>query len=285
MLIRGWEGLLRYSQIHHRRRLTAARLARAAARRWLPVLLAGVSWTGAAPAQDTSPNPFAQYVNLQANGLVLSPVPATGLPGSVERAAMNGRDLIKFTLRPTDAPLSGHRAELVLPYQPFGVTTSYKFQYMIPEDWVDEVGGKQLFFQMHGADGDPEDIAARSPCFAFQIRTDQVVISTRHDTEPATEQNPTDTVVGGWPIEKGKLVNVELIAKWAYGPGGTTQVLKDGALVYSGTGPNCYNDSQGPYPKIGLYHWEPFPVYITNQTFYTTDVQIRQVDGSTSPPP
>jgi hypothetical protein len=268
--------LMPYSRIRPGRRGIAALTAFAAGRPALLLLLVGAAFAtpSQAQAQETSSNPFSRYVNVQANGVVLSPVPVTGMPGSVQRVVARELDMIRFTLRPPH-----HRSELVLPYQPFGAPTSYKFTYLIPEDWVDEVGGKQLFFQMHGADGDSQEVAQRSPCFALQIRTDQVFISMRTDTEAVTLANPKERLVGSWPIEKGKLVDVEVIAKWAYDATGELEVYKDGVPIYSGTGPNCYNDTRGPYPKIGIYHWESFPSYITKQTLYTTDLLIRQLEG------
>jgi hypothetical protein len=217
---------------------------------------------------------FSRYFTLQAGGKVVAPVPFVGMPGYIERVFVNGSSLIKFTLYSTDPKTAGGlRSELTMPYEPFGVRRSYKFRYLIPLDWIDEVGGTQIFFQMHGS----EDVTAvpKSPCLALQIRTDRIFVSLRHTSDRAPTVNPKEDLVAYWLIEKGVLVDIEIIARWwPFGDSGEISVYKDGSLIYAAAGPTCYNEAKGPYPKIGIYHWEPFPYYLKSQSLYISDLQI-----------
>lgn len=215
---------------------------------------------------------FNTYSGVQANGVISYPVPDNGISGHVDRLS-----LIKFTLNASDPLTAGsHRSELACASEPFGVLRSYKFSYLIPSDWISETGGTELFFQMHGADN-PQDMSGRSPCLALLIQGDTVVVDSRYDITPVSAPPPSANFVASWPLEKGKLVNIEVIAKWAYDSTGITKIFKDGVPIYMASGPNCYNDAKGPYPKIGIYHWQSFPANIKSQTLYTTDLIISNV--------
>lgn len=216
--------------------------------------------------------PFSSYAGVQANGVIAYPAPDSGIPGRVDRLS-----LIKFTLNASDPLTAGsHRSELACNPEPFGVLRSYKFSYLVPSNWIGETGGTQLFFQMHGTDDVP-DIPGRSPCLALLIQGDAVVVDSRYDINPVSATPPPANFVASWPLEKGKLVDIEVIAKWAYDSAGITKIFKDGVPIYMASGPNCYNDAKGPYPKIGIYHWQSFPAGIKSQTLYTTDLIISNV--------
>jgi len=121
------------------------------------------------------------------------------------------------------------------------------------------------------------DTGTRSPCFALLISGENMIVQTRSDSAFATTSNPQPTDVVGWVIEKGKVVDFELQAKWSFGADGETSIYKDGSLVFQSTGPNCYNDTHGPYPKLGIYHWQEFPSYIHTQTLFMSDLVITDV--------
>ena len=53
--------------------------------------------------------------------------------------------------------------------------------------------------------------------------------------------------------ETGKWVDWVFHMKWSYESDGVLEVWKDGELVVTKQGPNCYNDKLGPYFKMGLY--------------------------------
>ena len=48
--------------------------------------------------------------------------------------------------------------------------------------------------------------------------------------------------------------------RWSYKPDALLEIWQDGKLVLTHPGPNCYNDPNGPYFKIGIYHpaWKDF---------------------------
>lgn len=53
----------------------------------------------------------------------------------------------------------------------------------------------------------------------------------------------------------GRWVSWELELRLSYGSDGVYNMYKDGNLVYSQTGPNCYYDRVAPRVHVGLYKW------------------------------
>lgn len=81
------------------------------------------------------------------------------------------------------------------------------------------------------------------------------------------------------PYEAGTWTNWKFHVKWSYQSDGLVEIWKDGQLVVSKTGPNTYNDRQGPYFKIGIYKpdwkYKPQKSNTTQRVIYFDEVRVE----------
>ncbi|MCE7065089.1 polysaccharide lyase [Dyadobacter sp. CY326] len=80
-------------------------------------------------------------------------------------------------------------------------------------------------------------------------------------------------------VTKSKWIDFVVHAKWSYKNDGLIEVWKNNKLVFSKSGPNCYNDKLNPYFKIGLYKWD-FPASKMKTKVRTINIDEVRIGSS-----
>lgn len=142
----------------------------------------------------------------------------------------------------------------------------YGFSIYLPDSYIPDRTW-EIVAQWHGwpegfPDFSPGTEYWRSPVLALRTTGGIWNIINRWDAKRNTG-DINNRVYGGtktWDLgkyETGKWVDWIFHFKWSYQNDGILEVWKNGNLVISKTGANCFNDKIGPYFKMGLYKgWE-----------------------------
>lgn len=149
----------------------------------------------------------------------------------------------------------------------FGKNYWYGFSIFLPNDYIpDNVW--EIVAQWHGRpDGYPDFAPGteywRNPIMALRTTGGKWDVFNTWDSKTNTgwiDKDETDhRVYGGsstWDLGAYKTerwVDWVFHVKWSYQSNGILEVWKNGELVISRKGPNCFNDRRGPYFKMGIY--------------------------------
>lgn len=136
----------------------------------------------------------------------------------------------------------------------------YGFSIFLPDSHLTDASW-EIVAQWQSIPDDGEDY--RNPVLAIDTSDGIWQVRTRWDDKAVTPvKSGGGWVYGGqkrWevaPVETGVWTDWVVQVKWRYvnDREGYLRVWKDGELVVDHVGPNAYNDSQGPYFKMGVYN-------------------------------
>lgn len=218
----------------------------------------------------------------------------------------SGEYALRIKLEPDDVdPNDKSRSELrprshpqELSYRAgYGVPHVYTFSLFIPSDWQPDA--PEIVAQWHGKpdqDENGDNIEPyRSPPLALRMTYiedplqpgtgvpawDVVVHWDETPVTPDDENSvhlvtilpPTDA-----SADLGQWIDWRFEVTWDWRPGGagTVRVFKDGTQVALYSGPNAFNDEEGPNSKIGLYKWIWPTPEIDLRVAYYDDVRIER---------
>jgi hypothetical protein len=178
--------------------------------------------------------------------------------------ARSGSNSVKFEYLKNDAALYSvsnpdaylyQRAELARPSE----TESemwYGFSNFFPGSYTfDSIA--ELVFQWHDFPDRNLGETWRSPPLALITQNDKFLFKVRHsalDVNTNSTSNQVDFDLG--VIPKNEWIDWVVHIKFSYAQDGILEIWKNGFKVVNYDGPNCYNDYQLPYFKIGLYKWD-----------------------------
>ena len=218
----------------------------------------------------------------------------------------SGEYALRIKLEPEDVDPSGKsRSELrplshpqELSYRAdYRVPHVYTFSLFIPSDWQPDA--PEIVAQWHGKpdqDENGEEIEPyRSPPLALRMTYIEdplhpgtgvpawnVVVHWDETAVTPDDENSVHLVTILPPTDAsadlGQWVDWRFEVTWDWRPdgAGTVRVLKDGAQVALYSGPNAFNDEEGPNSKIGLYKWLWWTPEIDLRVAYYDDVRIER---------
>lgn len=199
------------------------------------------------------------------------------------RYARDGRRSGQFVLNPTTATVP-YRTELEL-RKPRSFRYGRRYQFslstLVPESWLIRKGS-EIVVQWHARPDNPVIQRGRFPCVTLRIATDHWYV--RINSNPLPLQNNDSKYLRSIsrtisPVEFGKWDDWTFEINWAYTSDGVVRVKRNGVLVFEYLGPNCYNDTEGPYMKIGIYkpEWRTFAgAKLPTREIYIDDLTISE---------
>ena len=161
----------------------------------------------------------------------------------------------------------------------------YGFSIFLPNDYiVDNVW--EIVAQWHGVPDFDIGENWRYPILALKTEGGVWRVRNIWDASSNTFSSGEESYDGvkRWTLgnyETGKWVDWVFHIKWSYLSDGILEVWKDGKLVITRNGPNCYNDELGPYFKMGMYKgWKEWwlntwsPDVALERTLYHDELRI-----------
>ncbi|HEV7736850.1 MAG TPA: polysaccharide lyase, partial [Chlamydiales bacterium] len=210
------------------------------------------------PTNPTSPTTRAnlsfQALGTETDAISKWAVVGTSTSYGITKAAMGGRNAIRFEVRKGDPIFAGGlRAELSR-YSDVNTATyevMYGISYYIPTDWVnDQPTLFDIVHQFHdnsyGVSGETEykspfDFGVDGTNWQFQVRSGAGNVEKKF-------------VIA--PIEKGKWVNFVVHIKFVKtGSAGLVEIWKDGTKTNTYNGAVGFDHYYAPYFKMGNYKW------------------------------
>lgn len=130
--------------------------------------------------------------------------------------------------------------------------------FVVPADWQRD-GSKCAFLSYHGTEDPQERGIGRRGALGFHVVGDRFTATACWSPKPIQEGNENVDEVWTAPYERGKPIRIVTQTRFDWRPNseGGTGLLKlwvDGALKYERQGPLGFNDAEGPYLLLGLYH-------------------------------
>jgi len=197
--------------------------------------------------------------------------------------------------------LGSFRSEVAMSGVPLFSDYWYGFSIFIPGDWVDDPQGGDIVAQWHGSAGEDKkqfkvegDGKGRPPVAlslqgsAWRININSSAAVVKDSTDWAGFQSKREQFPLG-KFAKGAWTDWVFHMRWSYKADGLLEVWQNGKLVLTHPGPNCYNDPNGPYFKIGIYHpaWKAFEseafmeekVIIQRKVIYHDEVRVVRDGG------
>jgi hypothetical protein len=181
------------------------------------------------------------------------------------------------------------RSEIALSSVPLFSDYWYGFSIFIPEDWIDDPQEGDIVAQWHGSYGEdkkqfkvegdgkgrpPVALALHGDRWELAINSSDAVVKDAKDWENyATKREKSDL----GKFRKGVWTDWVFHMHWSYQSDGLVEIWQNGRPVLTHRGPNCYNDSKGPYFKIGIYHpsWKKFaPGPIPTKVIYHDEIRV-----------
>jgi hypothetical protein len=168
--------------------------------------------------------------------------------------------------------LGSFRSEIALSGVPLFSDYWYGFSIFIPGDWIDDPQDGDIVAQWHGSAGEDKKLfkvegdGKGRPPVALSLHGDewQVAVNSsaavvKDAKDWAGYQSKRDQFHLG-KFRKGVWTDWVFHMRWSYKADGLLEVWQNGKQVLQHAGPNCYNDPNGPYFKIGIYHpaWKDF---------------------------
>ncbi len=191
----------------------------------------------------------------------------------------------KFVLDRTDSYVHSMLTPRSYPYdwankQDIGSTHVYEFSTFHPTEYVAD-NLSELFWQLHGRADATESV--RNPMLGFYLVGDNIELRYKWDTRSIQPDNDYEGGATHWTdaLERDVWVDWKIEIFLSYGNDGTTQVWRNGTLIVDYTGPNCYNDDDGPYLSFGVYKWDwtdpsDPPGDVSTRTMYMDDITVTR---------
>jgi hypothetical protein len=152
-----------------------------------------------------------------------------------------------------DSPIE--RSELSFSRHPFAFGRPYAIHFeVLFEPGAANTAHAMKFFQVHNTN-DPGDFGSLGPVLALQLDHERLRIVTRADAAAVTPKRPPDNwrYTDTADIERGRWYAFDILVRYDPAGDGRLVVRRDGAVLVDATGPIGYNDTAGPYAKIGVY--------------------------------
>jgi hypothetical protein len=149
------------------------------------------------------------------------------------------------------------RTEVSGPHAEIGKEYWYGFSVFLPEDYVpDRIW--EIVAQWQGVPDTDIGEKWRNPVLALSTTDGRWGWVNRWDAKRNTFQSGKREYGGIHEYdlgsyERGVWTDWVVHVKWSYEADGFLQVWKNGRKVIDQTGPNAFNDAQGPFFKMGLY--------------------------------
>ncbi|MFI1302034.1 polysaccharide lyase [Streptomyces sioyaensis] len=180
----------------------------------------------------------------------------TGPIRQVTSSVRDGSHALQMTV---PHALGSFRSEIAHPGVPMGSEYWYGFSIYLPPNWqVDSQSN--ILAQWHGRIGKDtpktKGDGTGQPPVALAVSGGEWQMKMHWNSEGPKFEGPgsgTRTFKLG-SIKTGAWVDFVMHAKWSHGSDGLVQLWKGGQQVVNYTGPDEYNNKQGPYFKIGIYH-------------------------------
>ncbi len=149
------------------------------------------------------------------------------------------------------------RTEVSGPYADIGKEYWYGFSIFLPEDYVpDRVW--EIVAQWHAPPDSDIGEKWRNPVMALSTTGGRWSWVSRWDAKRNTFESGKREYGGTREFDLGPYprdvwTDWVVHVKWSFRPDGFLQVWKDGRKVIDQNGPNAFNDTRGPFFKMGLY--------------------------------
>lgn len=130
--------------------------------------------------------------------------------------------------------------------------------------------------QWHGSQ-DLADKENLNPPLALRIEEGDWHLLTRWNaSQPTDPEKQVETNISLGPHATNEWTDWVVRAKWSYGSDGILQVWKNGVEVVNRTGPNCFNDPQGPKFHMGVYKsaWRSQVGSVTERVVYHDEFRM-----------
>ena len=150
-----------------------------------------------------------------------------------------------------------YRTEVSGPGSELGKEYWYGFSIFLPETYVpDNVW--EIVAQWHGVPDFKIGENWRNPVMALFTTSGRWGFTSRWDAKQNTFEGGKRSYGGTkkydlGPYRKGVWTDWVVHVKWSYEADGVLEVWKNGKSVIRQEGPNAFNDTKGPYFKMGLY--------------------------------
>ena len=150
-----------------------------------------------------------------------------------------------------------YRTEVSGPGSKVGGEYWYGFSIFLPDDYVpDKIW--EIVAQWHGVPDFKLGETWRNPVMALYTTGGHWGLVNRWDAKPNTFAKGKKAYGGTkrydlGPYKTGEWTDWVFHVKWSYRDDGFLEVWKNGKLVVTQHGPNCFNDAKGPYFKMGIY--------------------------------
>lgn len=128
----------------------------------------------------------------------------------------------------------------------------YGFSIFLPNDYqLDDQS--EIVAQWHDA---APAFLIRSPPIALHLFHGQWRIAMFWGAKKFTDKATANKkLLDLGAFEKNKWTDFVFHIKFSYNDDGVLEIWKDGVQVMNYKGPNCYNDDNGPYFKVGIYKY------------------------------
>jgi hypothetical protein len=149
------------------------------------------------------------------------------------------------------------RTEVLGPKAQVGKEYWYGFSILLPEDYIpDRIW--EIVAQWHSPPDTNIGEKWRNPVLALSTTNGRWGWVSRWDAKRNTFESGKREYGGTreynlGPYERGVWTDWVVHVKWSYGPDGFLMVWKNGRLAIDQSGPNTFNDAEGPFFKMGLY--------------------------------
>ncbi len=177
-------------------------------------------------------------------------------PTVVDHPTRAGRHAMQTSLNRRNDPVP-YRTEVSGPHAEVGGEYWYGFSIMLPEDYVPD-GIWEIVAQWHGVPDFDIGDNWRNPVMALSTTDGRWGWVNRWDAKRNTFESGRREYGGTHnydlgPYRTGVWTDWVVHVKWSYEPDGILRVWKDGQKVIDQSGPNTFNDAEGPFFKMGLY--------------------------------
>ena len=174
-----------------------------------------------------------------------------------------------------------YRTEVRVPgHDTIGEEYWYGFSVLLPSPFpADNL--MDIVAQWHGHPDAGEE--NQNPPLQLNMRDGKWQIKTTWNAiQPTIKANQQSVMINVGTPQTDQWTDWVFRVKWSYGSDGILQVWKNGDKVVDRTGPNCFNDEQGLFFKLGLYKpsWKEDRVWsgragtVDERTIYHDELRV-----------